>query len=191
MKAARTNKHSRDAFTLVEVIVVIVILVLVAGFVTPRLTRRSDAPAQDTAEMVRAFLSAVAARDAATSAPIAIEFDADANTLGLLVENDDPRVRSFWRRDATSPRVDLSAVHLTLALADGGALGTRGWRFEIAQAERRARIEIELQSRSSGTRWTISLEPLALRAVSSHSNEVPISADVIDLDDTARGSWVW
>ncbi|MCA9278946.1 MAG: type II secretion system protein [Phycisphaeraceae bacterium] len=185
------TRAPRQAFTLVEVIVVVSMLAIIAGFITPRLMRRSDAPAQDTVEMVRVFLSSVAARDAATSAPIAIEYNADAHTLGLLIENDNPEIRSFWKRDTITPRVDLGAVNLTAAIADGGLLGRDGWRFELAQAERRARLEFELESRSSGRRWVVSLEPMAMRAASSTSNEVPTSVDVIDLDDTARGNWVW
>ena len=85
------------AFTIVEVLVVVVLLAAVAGLVAPRLTnnaaRRVTAAAESTAEA----LSALARRDAMLSQPLALTYDQASNMLrSTVLQRDLQRNTVAW-----------------------------------------------------------------------------------------------
>lgn len=165
----RSVAHSRPAFTLLELILVVVLLGIFAGMVIPRITGPEQRQAQNEVAAVESFLSAVAERDAFASEPIAISFDTQPprrslaaggrtggeseGTLAFFVRRtvdpDKPDLPQ-WMPDPLIQPVTLSILMLREASADGQRLDSRAWRVSLTQTEPRPAISLLLAMRPAG-----------------------------------------
>jgi prepilin-type N-terminal cleavage/methylation domain-containing protein len=185
------------AFTLVEMIVVIVILGILAGVMAPAVLRSSERLAEGEARAAQRLLTIAAERDALSSGPLAIEYsDRDAE-LRLLVRRGDS---TEWRPDGLVLPVVFSNAKLAQCRADGRALPQSQWRIELSQVQARPAIllNIEARSRPSGRSnaaaraWQVWLAPDAPAATrSSGSATLPAADRSIDLDANGKGEKAW
>jgi prepilin-type N-terminal cleavage/methylation domain-containing protein len=160
----------RSAFTLIELILVIVLLGILASLTIPRFTGNEQRQAQNEVAAVETFLAAVAERDAFASEPIAITFDTQqgrrsgaagdsrsgSDAEGVLsfsvrrildpAKTDPPQ----WVSDPLIQPVTLSLLTLREAAADGQRLDSRAWRITLPQTEPRPAISLLLSMRPAG-----------------------------------------
>lgn len=183
-----STSRSRRAFTLVELIVVIVLLSVVAGLTAPRLFSSSSRRAESNMREIADVLGIAARRDAsgAGSAGEAqrLAFDSEKRTLALQVRRTRQNGRGeleqagVWRNDPLAPVVNLDHVRISRAVIDGVAADDRAWTLDFVSGQVRPTVELVVESTSGGTtsggsgrsrvaqgpRWNVLLLPYASSA---------------------------
>lgn len=179
----------RRAFTLLELVVVMILLGITAGLIAPRLgslaPRRAEAAARDA----RTLLSVLGHRDSVPGPALALRFDAASSTLA--VDRLDPQAKD-WRPDPLVPPASTAGLRLTQALADGVPLDTASFRLELPRHTPRPTLELTFES--DGT-------PATTHRILWHSSsaEAQLAAQAsldpfpspIDLDAAGLGEVAW
>lgn len=201
----------RAAFTLIELIVVIVILAVLAGAIAPSLLRSAERQVELEAQAAQRLLSIAAERDALSTEPLAIEYDDAAGELRLLVRRTDSTSLAGasggadWRPDPLALTVVFANAKLGRALADGRPLPRQRWRVAFSQVETRPALALEIEPKSarqsSGRNnapaggWQVLLPPdasAASRVGSGGSRGPALASDrSIDLDLAGKGQKPW
>lgn len=182
------------AFTVVEILVVIVLLAAVAGLVAPRLTnnaaRRVTAAAEATAET----LSALSRRDAMLSQPLALMYDRANNRLHASVLLRDAQRNSVeWRSDPLLPDADLQDARIVSVTADGAELDTSELRVEFDQFQPRPSLRIVFSDSAGGNLTSVDMPASSLQAtiVFGDIREQPGASRAIDLDEQGKERQAW
>jgi prepilin-type N-terminal cleavage/methylation domain-containing protein len=183
------------AFTLIEVLVVVVILVVLAGALVPRLASMGGREVRASAVAVGDLVSVAARRDALTSQRVALQFDADSGSLALMTMQTSSRdtgapMTPEWHQDRLMPRVQLGDT-IMQASTDGVALDAKGWRVEFPQGGRRPALAIVLSDGAGKEHWRVDLPSIAAHAVVSSGNAQGMSDQTVDLDATGGGTAPW
>jgi len=183
---------TRRAFTLIELVVVIVILAVVAGVAAPRLLGSRSRAAQNEARSAAALLSVAAHRSALGTGRLAMEYSGTTRTLTLLRLGP---AESGWAPDSLADPVRLVNATLDSAAANGSVLPAGGWRVEFPTNDRRPDLVLVLRSTpETRTRrvWTIGLPSVGASAELVEGDR-PASAwpVAIDLDAEGVGDQRW
>ena len=190
-------KPSRRAFTLMELMIVIIILALLMSITIPRLVnhgrRELDLAAQQLLDMLTMF----AQREATEQRPIALWHDAKRNWIVLLVldvDPADPTAPSDWRVDPYVSPVKLpSSVdsQYVYAIEDGVQADFQKWPIATRLGEPRPAIEISIANQDGLTKTVI----LPAHALAPYHRDGPgMYADLryrIDLDAAGRRQEDW
>lgn len=184
----RRSLRSRRAFSMVEMVVVLVILGILAAAVIPRLVSMTERQTRADAEAIAELLSIAGRRDDTTSQRVAIDYDEARGSVRLLVKR---AGTADWSPDPFASQAELKASRVTSAQADGVELGSGHWFVEFPPASRRPGITIVLSGTKPGDQWNI-----ALAASSSRASVTSAAASVagdgsIDLDAAGRGEQAW
>jgi prepilin-type N-terminal cleavage/methylation domain-containing protein len=190
------------AFTLVELVIVIVILAIVAGTVAPRLLSSKSRQGEQLVRGVAELLSAAAKRDTYSTQRTAVDFDAAAGKMKLVtlrVSNPasfDPG-GEVWVDDPLAPAVNMEGLRLTSGLAGVTDLDVRKFRVEFpgaGGAEPRPGVGLLLVD-DGGQKWYVRLSSSSTRAEISSGNNVKlvpvVDPDVVDLDATGGRDDAW
>jgi prepilin-type N-terminal cleavage/methylation domain-containing protein len=192
LKDGRSNPR---AFTIVELIVVVVILAVLAAAVAPRLASMGGRETRASAMAVGDLVSVAARRDALTSQRVAIEFNGDKGRLVLMTVDSAPSgsgaPQAEWREDRLIPPVLLGNSKITDALMDGVALDARAWRVEFPQGGRRPGLELILSDAKGTEHWRVDLPSSAAHAAISAGNALGMSDQAVDLDAGGGGTSPW
>lgn len=195
------------AFTILELIVVIVLMGLLAGLLVPRLAdgprRRAELEARQTA----ALLDDLARRDALSGEAAALTGRRVEGATVLAVEV--KRVRGAdetpaWARAPLAAPVALTSSRLVEAWRDGAPVGgADDWRIELEPGRPRPVIELRLAMRDepSGAAganagpWTITLGAEAVRATLTAGDGAgpgaPTAPGAVDLDALGQRETPW
>lgn len=189
------------AFSLIELIVVIVLLTIVAGAIAPRLIASSGRQAEASVRSAAALLSTAAHRDAVGGGDdsLAIVHDERAGTLSLeTLRREKGSNKAEWKRDRFTRPVELNPARIRTALADGRELPRGDWRIEFGPGEQRPTIELIVEAEAGRDRraWYLELLPYdtaAKLSAMSSSAAIPASASLrsIDLDAEGKGESPW
>lgn len=198
------------AFTLVEMIVVIIILAVLASVIAPRLSGQTERAAEGEAVAVQRLLTAAAERAALTGGQgVGIQYvrGERGSTISIVQRQTAPAGSAqltdpAWRPDALAAPVELSHLELKHAAADGRRLDSSRWLVPMGGAQARPAIGLSLAPRDTAGRFGfhIELTPDATvasrRAVSASEAGGParplLTPDrMIDLDATGRGDSTW
>lgn len=180
------------AFTLVELIVVILLIALAAGLAAPRLFGGEGRRVAARAEAAAEVLSAAARRDALLSRPVAIAFNREDGVLRVLSLTADDRGRMDWRDDAMMPRADLSEVTLAEIRADGAALDPVQFRLVFDQFEPRPALRLVLTDADGENTRVVELAPTAGQAVVVGAGAEESTLSVAqDLDALGKEEEAW
>ncbi len=182
----------RPAFTLIELVVVIVLLAIFAGAVAPRFLSLGSRRAESEVQAVAALLSAAAMRDELTSQPIALAFDAETSRLSMLsVQAASADAVPLWKQDPIVAPVALSDARIVSIQSGVRTLDPREWRVDFPQIEPREKLTIELADAKDDARWVLILSPTATAASLIPGSEKDLPTDETDLDQIGREEDTW
>lgn len=210
---ARGRPSDRSAFTLVEIIVVIIILGVMAGLILPHAFGNSGRRVEVEARTVQHLLSMAAERDTLSIEPQAIEYDDAASELRLLVRRTGAAFTSGsgkpssddWHPDPMSLPVVFTSARLAQAWSDGRPLPRSRWRVIFSQDQARPNLVLQIEPRDaasdgrsddSGGAWQVTLAPEATAAArTAVQRGQGLSAFAgsrsIDLDAAGKGEKPW
>jgi Tfp pilus assembly protein FimT len=168
----------RRAFTVVEILVVIVLLAAVAGLVAPRLTNTSSRRVTAAAESAAETLSALARRDAMRTSVL----QRDARTGDVT-----------WKVDPLLPDADLLDARVVAVTSDGAEVGVDAMRIEFDQYQPRPALRVVLSDAKGGNLVTVDLPASSLQAsvVYGDMREQAGGSRSIDLDDEGKERQAW
>jgi prepilin-type N-terminal cleavage/methylation domain-containing protein len=203
------------AFTLLELILVVVLISVLAAVALPRFAGGDRRHAENELAAVEAFLAAVAERDELSSEPLAIAFEGaaaarragDPPTRGVLwlqvrrrADPSRPDQRPQWTPDPLVAPVPLSFLTLREAAADNLRLDPRAWRVTLTQTEPRPALSLLLAMDAApggaAAAWQVDLPPHSTAptrtAVAGGALRLmPAPSRAIDLDAVGRGNQPW
>ncbi len=190
VRAGCSPKRSapRRAFSIIELIVVMVILAVLAAATLPRLISMTGRQGRADAEAVAELLSIAGRRDDATSQRVALDYDRDRSTIRLLTRRGD---RGDWLPDLFSPPVELNGSRVESVQSDGVELDAAHWRIEFPQVTRRPTVTIVLADDSGKGSWRISLASGSTRATMGAATAGVAADGSVDLDAAGREEDPW
>ena len=193
----RTKRHNASAFTLIEVIVVVAVLVILIAMTVPRLLSQDRRQLQATADGVADLLIMFAQREALSDRPVGIWHDAERNWIVLMRldhaegARDEP---ATWQRDPAVKPVKLPSIvpaHGVLASVDSGPIDFRQWPIVTEPGRPRPAVEISLITGDDLVK-TISLPAHAIAPHESETgHELVELRSPIDLDAEGRHREDW
>lgn len=202
---ARVGVHAGRrgrAFTLIELIVVIIMISILAGFIVPRIINTGKRQAEIEATEVARLLSVAARRSALAAEVVAVEYDGTGPRLSMVVlRNVDTGrgLKQAWVADPLTPPVELTAVNVVRAVGDGQVLGTAGGRwwvdFDPSQPRPVLWLLVGDDRAAESEGWQIELLPEETSASKRPATD-PSRASLagllrIDLDATNQGERAW
>lgn len=186
---------SRRAFSLVEVIIVIVILSLFAGLIIPRVAGISRGTNQLTVMQAADLLAAFAYRDSIASGKTALEFNGDSRVLMLMahVPESASSDSNAWSVDTLAPIVYLPEGIQINAFKDGALLPDSGWWIESSSDGTRPKVELNLEGKELDSSITLppwSQSPYTTDRVKNGLSRVVLPEE-IDLDSSGQERIRW
>jgi prepilin-type N-terminal cleavage/methylation domain-containing protein len=184
------------AFTLIELVVVIVILGIAAAAIAPRFVGGTARSAEVSALAVRDVISAVATRSVLTGRLVAVAYDssrgiAEAQTWLTTGAPNDWTAPAQWAPDPLTPPAGLNEAKVTSVRADGLTLDPSHWRVEFDPGVRRPALSVWIAQTGGKRAWRIDLAAGAMRAEIGSSDRPENAATVIDLDAAGRAEEAW
>jgi prepilin-type N-terminal cleavage/methylation domain-containing protein len=181
------------AFSLVEVIVVIVIMGVLAAVTIPRITGMAGRRVRATAESLADLLATAARRESLTSQQSIVGYrkDLHAISLSVLVATEGESSSAMWVEDRLAPSVNLGEAVIQAVEADGGAMDPMEWSFDFLPGVRRPGLAIVLSDPANRERWRVELPSGAAHAVVSQAEFSGLLDQSIDLDAAGAGSAAW
>jgi len=193
-KTRQVDHIGPRGFSLIEVIIATLILVLLAGLVIPRLGGMNRRTEQLAVDRVADLMAAFCYRDSMASGTAAIEFDANRGSLALLglrrdVEN--PTRPATWEIDPLAPIVNIPETVAVTAYEDGSMLPNGDWTLLTNYDGTRPKIELELEGQNVFA--TIMLDPWAQTptVVDEMRDDPAVLSDAIDLDAIGQDKDPW
>lgn len=191
-----TTTLRRRGFTLIEIIVVTVILVIVGAMVIPRMTGRSVVTAQLAAEQTASALAMFAYRSSLSAQPVALRRDPEFGTIEvwlLDVDPEQPDQPPRWRLDRFSKPLTLPAgIVLSQVRINEQPLETQEWQVVATPSMPRPRIELVVASEEGDDEIAVILEPRASAPYLAQAGRTTEIVRVpIDLDSQGRAKELW
>jgi prepilin-type N-terminal cleavage/methylation domain-containing protein len=198
------------AFTMIEMIVVVVIIGILASAIVPRMLNVGQREAELEAKAVQRLLSIAGEKAGVWNLPVALDFLGDKSTLCLWTQTEDSKTASdatgaarvSWKIDPLVEPVVLYRLKIARAASGGEELSSGKWRVAFSPGQPRLAMVIELEPKSErdGPRWTITL-PTGETAATRSTNADParpagpgvlgVQTRSIDLDDAGKGQTKW
>ena len=181
----------RSGFTLLEIIVVIMIMVVMAAMILPRMTGNQNREFTLAVEKVNDVVLMFAHRVSTSNQPVALRYDPQTKQFELLTKKSEDG-EYFWGLDPLAAPVKLPSWLDSDAITifvDGEIADTTQWPITTTPGETRPLIEVALN-------WE---EHSALISLPSHAMGPNIWFDgvgndpliPIDLDAQGRGREEW
>lgn len=155
----------RRAFTMVEMVVVIILIGILASLVLPRMTGTADRAADAEAETVRRLMTTMGERTMLGGQSVAIEYDPERRSLSLLVDRESTagmttgteKSKDTWTRMPLVAPVLLNNTTLSAIVVDGRAQQLQGsaagqgkpWRLEMPHGRVRPIVTLVLAKGAS------------------------------------------
>jgi prepilin-type N-terminal cleavage/methylation domain-containing protein len=196
MPASTTKLQTpaRRAFTLIEVIIVIMVIVLFAGMIVPRFFGLNKRAEQLVVDRVADIIGAFSYRDSLASGKAAIEYEHTTRRLMLLELEADPNSPDdppVWKVDNLAPVVEIPDGIVLRAFEDGDQFAEGS--FSILARSDGTRPKIEIKVLGEDLTATILLDPWA-QGPHIISDELGFGVDLpdaIDLDSTGQDREPW
>ena len=187
---------SRDGFTLIELVVVVVLIAIIAAMVVPKLTGTTKRTFDLTVDRVADLLVMYAQRDHLARYPVGLTYDPEFGNLGLVVLTpppDEATAPSSWRPDVFVPDVTLPEIMDLDALtvyADGESVDVRTWPLANVPGQPRPTIEVFLRSKDGEYDATLRLSPHGV-APKRLNRTYFFAREPVDLDAVGRSQEDW
>lgn len=181
-------------FTIVEVLLVLVLLVVIGSVTVPRLVGVTRRQVQVALDGVQDLLSMFAYRDSLGAQPVAIWFDPATGTLQLMVKEAQPEDRQAsaeWLPDRFVQPVRFPpGMEIVDVRFDDRPQSLNEWLFTTLPNTERPRLEIVLDSDEGAARFL--LDPHAIAPIRFESGvDAPAYRSPRDLDGLGLDRGVW
>ena len=192
-RGTRTSPAAR-AFTMIELIVVVVILAIAAVMVVPRFSGTARQEADNGIERVAELVRLFAYRDAMGSQQVALWRDGTDGRIHLLVKDRDPAddgEAPDWRADRFAAPVALpDGLEVAEVRVDDARVDPLEWLVSSVPGGERPKVEIRLVGH--GLDSTVSLPAGSPSAVRVDTDKpLPFARFPIDLERQGRGDEPW
>ena len=157
----RPVKQLRLAFTLMELIIVIIVLTLITSIAIPRLVGHGKRELQLAAEQLLDMLTMFGQRESTAQRPVGLWHDVERNWIVLMVldiDPADPESPADWRVDPYVAPVKLpSSVdwRSVQAVQDGQWVDFQKWPIATQPGEPRPSVEISFATPQGLTKTVI------------------------------------
>ena len=194
------------AFSLIELVVVVIMLGIFAGVTLPRLVGGRARQGELEAKRVAGLLTALAQREALSGRAVALSYNAAAAELAVLVRVEatgvgtDAPTTGGWVSPPLLTPVRLSTLQLSRLLVDGAAYPSGSFRVEVPGGRVRPMLDVllELNGAQAGERsaaWQATLDPsrpgASVRALGDSGAFNATVPESIDLDAAGRRTNSW
>ncbi len=203
----------RRAFTLLELVVVVVMIAILATVFLPRLTGQSQRQAEGEAIRVQQLVTAAAERSSLAGGQVAIRYTTsdEGPTLAVVsrepapLENARARTTPSWKPELLIDPLRLEHLELKHATSDGRRLDPRQWVVPLNGAMTRPALSLVLGQKDTpaGAAYRIDLAQDAIEArrtglapdqigvAGSRALQAGPPERAVDLDATGRGDSPW
>lgn len=165
-------RRAAGAFTLVEVIVVIVLLSVLSAVVVPRLGNMSARAAANEAESAAALLSVVAQRSVSGDATALVSDPAKRELRLEIRRSSADELETTWAPAPLARPVRFERLTLRQAVIDGGAVpGATPWRSESGAGVPAPLVSLLLAA-DDGEAWQIDLNAGRMQASARRLSDV-------------------
>lgn len=183
-----------NAFTLIEILVVAILLAIVGALIVPRLAGKQRLTTQLAAEQVSELLATLAFRSSLSSQPVALMRNIDNGAMEIWVLDGDPEQPALppeWRFDRfTRPLILPEGVSLSSVRIDQMQLVPDEWRVVCTPGVPRPRIELVVTGDDSEA--TVVLETrLSAPYTIQDGRSQAIGRTIVDLDREGRDRELW
>lgn len=181
----------RKAFTLLEIIIVVIIIGIMSAMILPRLAGNASREFTLTVERVTDTVLMYAHRNSTSNQPSALQYNANLKEFALLtkVEEDGER---FWEFDPLAKPIVLPSWLDQDALAiyvDGDLTDTSQWPVTSTPGEARPLIEVMLQWENRSAVISLPTHAIGPKVWLDGEGVEPLMP--IDLDAQGRGREEW
>jgi prepilin-type N-terminal cleavage/methylation domain-containing protein len=184
----------RRAFTLLELVIVIVVIALLAAIALPRLAATQSRRFQASAERVADLLTMFAQRESLGQKPVGLWHDVERNQIVLMVLDIDPafpEAPADWYVDHLVAPVTLPEEITVMGVRlDGEHLGDVGWFLSNRPGEDRPIIELSLSSDESFTTLVLPSSGVAARQLEG-GDALLAARTPVDLDALGQSREDW
>lgn len=184
----------RRAFTLIEVLVVVVLIALAAAVTLPRLTGNEGRAARLAVENVADLLTVFAHRESMGHSDIAVGYDPESRAVMLLRLVGDPLSSDNppnWVIDRFEPPVHLpESIVIAEVREDGMAVDRGDWFIPALPGQGRPAIELVLVTEEFTATIALPAHGVAARILWPGDSAASIRG-AIDLDAAGRDQEVW
>jgi prepilin-type N-terminal cleavage/methylation domain-containing protein len=189
--------HSNNrAFTMIEMIVVLVLIAILATLTIPRMTGNEQREFKIAVDQVSDLLMMYAQRQNLGQKMVGIYHDRGQNALELVVQDTDGDPTNHyatWKRDTYVQPVVLPRFMVDTEIVitvDGDAIDASEYPISSEIGQERPWLEIAM--RGAGERALISLPPYGVSpTVSASFASVGVPRSKYDLDNTGRSREDW
>ena len=185
----------RAAFTLLEMIIVIIIFGLFLALTVPRLSGQERRQLKFAVDQVTDFLTMFAYREQLGQRAIAIEYNGEEKKLYLLIRDNeagDPEAPSVWMYDRLVKPVELpESVTVSDARVDGLSIDTSFFQILAKPNEERPLIEMTLQGANFELQTLVLLPHGVAPTVYSAEEFENAGRMAVDLDAMGRSREDW
>lgn len=195
MRRTKPSRRPPRAFTLIEVMVVVVIISIAVGVIAPRMAGLGGRRAERVANEAARLLTLVAERDELSELAVGLEHDAEAQQLRVMAY----RRGIGWTVDQLAFPVSVGTeAGLEIVEARAGdrtitGAGDSPWRVEFTPTEERLALWMIVQAPGGSQVWTLWLGPRDRKATKRAGRVEPsafVSA-VVDLDRSGTRDEPW
>jgi prepilin-type N-terminal cleavage/methylation domain-containing protein len=188
----------RSAFTLIEMMVVVIVIAIVATMVLPRLVGQQRRQFQLTTDRVADLLTMFAQREALSGGqPVGIWHDKQRHALALMVlgiDPQDPDAPAEWRLDRMVRPIKfpntIAVDGGVTVLMDGQPVDISEWPIATEPGRLRPAVTINLITNDGDTR-TLVLAGHSLSPFVDDGRTRIVLREPIDLDGTGRHREDW
>ena len=192
-----SSKPISRAFTLIELVVVMIVMSIIMAITLPRLSNTDGRRLQNAADELADMLTMFAHNAATEHRPIAIWHDSLRNWIVLLIMDIDPaapdeqpqwQVSNFVRPIKLPDTVDKDTV---IGMQDGESVDFQRWPIATKPGQPRTDIQISFTD-DNGVTKTLLLQGHALSPVQLDSlTDTSAVRLAVDLDATGRRQEDW
>jgi len=200
IRASAAASHRSRAFTMLELIVVVLLIAVLGGLIMPRLFGSDRREAERECEDVRRLLSVAANRSVVSGQSVLVKYDSQARKIDAFVLREvssSDGVRNEWWSDIMIPGVFLDKLSFRRGTSDVQALSTGSWSIEFTTAEPRPLLWLAFSATNEpeASGWQVELLPEETGASRRRMNQTSRATSAglfrIDLDAVGQGERAW